>query len=510
MSFDQSSSRRQFLKALLALYGSSLTGLAGSSAPAAPSGGSYKIAPWAGDDFTLGHRMKAGDFPKFPANVEKTVDFVIVGGGMSGLNAAYQLRDHNFLLLEQYNELGGQSRGRSYRGIDFSLGAAYLGSADGIFGELYSELGIKPVKIPPSKNSWFWERQWLPGVSAHNEINLYKEFDRLLSEAKKIWSTLPTWGSTGPLAPELEKLDSTIFASYLQGYNPKFVELIDRFCMSALCGGVNSISALAGFYLLEDLTHPSYVFPGGNPALAKALAARLQKSGRGRCLTGTFVWNVIPKENGAEVIYSDATGSMHRIACRKVIVTAPPMVTARIIPDLDDKVKASLLWQKYGSYLVANFCLRKKTFSGSYDNWVGSPFTFSDFVVAETPYLEAGTYKPEMGSVLTVYNPYPASSAGRGILLMGDKEELSAKLVDQLEKLVEHFQGNLEEVVLSRWGHAMVVASPSFFSKISKLASLDTGPIILAHCSTAGLPAAESAIIAARRAALSALGKRDM
>ncbi len=494
------------------LMASAAGGYTGSGIPGAPpaSAGTqrkYRLAPWTGDDYTLGHRMRAGDIPPLPRSSERRVDFVIIGGGMAGLASAYFLRDHDFLLLEQYAELGGQSRGKSYRGLDYSLGAAYMGSSDGIYGELFADLGLKPVELPDTKNSWYREGRWFPGVRGADQDILYKSFARLIAQCKPVWKLMPNGELELPVqGPDLERLDMQPFSAHLEGYDPKFVALVDSICKSSCCGTTSELSALAGFYLMQDLVSPSYVFEGGNPALARALASRIEESGRRRCLTGTFVWNVSLRSGGASVDYSTADGAMHRVECRKVIVTAPPLVTGRIIPDLDDKAKAVLLWFKYGSYLVANFCMPKKIFDGAYDNWVGSPFTFADAVVAETPYIATGSYKKMMGSVLTVYQPYSARSTGREILYEGNREELAGELIEQLSRLVEQFQNNLDEVVLTRWGHAMVVAQPGMFAKLTRLLALDTDPLLLAHNSMRGVPSAESAIQAGRLAAQRCLG----
>ena len=506
------SSRRQFLKTLTWLAAAGVSGPLSDlfryadAAPAEKGKKSYELAPWTGDDFTLGHKLRSGELPVMPAESERTVDFVIVGGGIAGLTSAYFLKDHNYLLLEQYDELGGQSRGRSYRGIEYSLGAAYLGSKDGIHGRLIDELGITPVELPPTKNSWYWEGKWYPGISGKDQSLFYKELERLIADCKPIWKLMPDGEPRLPLTDgELVKLDSTTFASLLEGHDPKFVSMINNFLKSSCCAGADQLSAIAGTYLLADLISPSYVFKGGNPAIAKALRQKLDKAGSGRSITGAFVWRVDLRENGASVVYTTRDGAAHRVNCKHAIVTAPPLVAARIIPDLDDRTKASLLWFKFGSYLVANFCMRKKVFNGAYDNWVGSPFTFSDVIIAETPYLATHTYKPEMGSVLTVYQPYSNQSQGRPLLLQGDREAFASSLIAQISKLVAQFQGNLDELVLTRWGHAMAIARPGMFAKLAQIQAGDTGPVSLAHNSMAGLPSAESAITAARFAADRAL-----
>jgi protoporphyrinogen oxidase len=464
----------------------------------------YKISQWTGDDFSRGHKLRDAQVPPFPKAPEKTVDFVIIGGGMSGLASAYYLRNHDFLLLEQYDQLGGQSRGSSFQGIGYSMGAAYIGADAGELHDLVEELGLKPVTLDSKKNSWRWDNRWIEGVSGETET-LHREFKRLKEQAEPIWKQM---GKTEfiPLSdPALVKLDQIPFAGCLTGYDKKLIDLLDSFCKSSNCLGIQRSSALAGYATLNDLVEPTRVFPGGNPAMARALAEKLEADKHGRCVTGAFVWSVEPKENEVSVVYSTADGAMHRVKARFAIVCAPPMVAARIINGIADEQKASMLGFKYGSYLVANLLCKNKVFSGAYDNWVTPPFTFGDIVVAEKPYELNGSYKKEMGSVLTVYQPYEPGTAGRPALLAGDRDAFASSIVEQMSKLVPGLEGSIQEVVLTRWGHAMAVPSVNFFKKMSSLTSTTSGAYALAHCSTQGLACAESAVRAARMASKQAL-----
>ena len=113
---DGNSSRRDFLKFLasstMALSGVELakTYLSDPSINGAYAKGGYKLDPWTGDDFTFGHLLRDGKVPKFKCQSKTKVDTVIVGGGMAGLACAYNLKDQSYLLLDQYDNLGGQSR----------------------------------------------------------------------------------------------------------------------------------------------------------------------------------------------------------------------------------------------------------------------------------------------------------------------------------------------------------------------------------------------------------------
>lgn len=168
------------------------------------------------------------------------------------------------------------------------------------------------------------------------------------------------------------------------------------------------------------------------------------------------------------------------------------------------------MWFKYGSYLVANLLLSKKIFSSSFDNFFGAPFSFADMTIAETPYMLTKQYKPQMGSVLTVYQPYASGSQGRTILGGDDREKIARPIVDQVSKLMTAgaLEANLEQVVLSRWGHAMAIPVPGYYNRIGKIATMDDNNYSLAHSSLQGLPSAEAAVYAARRAANRALKVR--
>ena len=460
-------------------------------APQTSGKAAYSIAPWTGDDFTLGHQLRNRELPKFPTLVEREVDFVIVGGGIAGLTAAYYLRNHNVMLLEQYETLGGQSRGSNHKGLGFSYGADSISSIEGLTGELLSELRLNPLKLPPERNSWRWEKTWLNGIEGdHNK--LYSEFKSLLSQCRQVPYV------TDPMPA---RLDSAPFDEYLKNYSPAFIALIDAYLKSTNCAGASALSALAAMQQIDELAQPSYVFPGGNQIVTDALAREVSKSSRKRA----FVWAVTFDNQKPAVIFTDEHGEVHKIGCRHVIVAVSPLVASRILHSIDDETRTRLLSFKYGSYLVANLILKQQCFSGSFHNWLAPPCTFSNISVAETAYLKNRTYKKDMGSILTIYQPYAPATEGRSLLLQGDSRRLTESIVDQLSALAESIEYQIESVVLSRWGHAIAVPSPGYFGKISKFNSTADSDYTLAHSSILGRQSTESAIKAARLAANRAL-----
>ncbi len=491
---EQGESRRKFLQKIAALLccQSLLKPLSAGADESVSDKLPFKVSNWTGDDFTIGHKLRAGDLPTFPASPERTVDFVIIGGGIAGLTAAHKLKDKDILLLEQYDSIGGHARGGSYRGIDYSWGSAYTSTINGTTGELFSDLGIKPVELDTDRNSWYWQQKWYGGVKSSTTNELYGQFDRLMATAGPIFNKLQK-EEDQEMSPAFAELDATPFASCFKDFSAEFTSIIDSFCRSSLCGGINQISALAGYSLLAKLVSPIHVFKGGNAAITRALMSSLSSSGTGRMLTNTFVWKVEIQNDGASVIYTTADGVCHRVQCRHAIIATSPMVAARQLSHIENQLRAQLLMFKFGSYLVANCLMKKKLFNESYDCFVGAPYTFADITVAETPYTATGSYTASMGSVLTVYQPYPAGSEGRALLMTGDRQQFARQLAGELEKLIEGFEKDLDEMVLTRWGHALAILGPGYYTRLKKIQPFQER-FSLAHSSIAGGPTIEAAL----------------
>ena len=81
------------------------------------------------EDNRICHQVRDGKVFSRPP-VSSHHDVVIVGGGVSGLTAAYLLRDRDFLLLEKEPHWGGNAYLMEYQGNAYATGSAFLEKAE--------------------------------------------------------------------------------------------------------------------------------------------------------------------------------------------------------------------------------------------------------------------------------------------------------------------------------------------------------------------------------------------
>ncbi len=201
--------RRDFLKFIVA----------GSVAAGCPIDLSLLAAPQEappevdGEHYEVCHQLRDGHaFARPP--VSKYFDVVIVGGGMSGLAAAYDLQSCNFLLLEKEDVWGGNATQEVYQGQAFATGSAFdIAGSDS--DQLAREIGLKLLAVdrPDStivSGKWVADT-WRSGLDElPYSASVRESFKKFRQDALAI-----------DLTSHPQQFDNEPFSKYLVGYAPE-------------------------------------------------------------------------------------------------------------------------------------------------------------------------------------------------------------------------------------------------------------------------------------------------
>lgn len=496
-----------------------INGLLPRDAFAAPDLGT-PAGVWGGSEPGHCHdTLRDGGTVPAPAS-RRAAQVCVVGGGLSGLAAAYRLRDTDVVLLEHLGSTGGHcARGR-WKDVFYAECAAYFVEPEPPLDAFYDEMKFPLKKIEePADSALIADKYVLDTFGAGVGKLPYpdaarKDFARMRRDMEKLlesddYPNMPI----GEATAEARKLDRITWADWLlkeQGYHPAVKVFVDLYSRSAF-GAPSSehLSAFAGLNFWASEFMPRYTFPGGNALAAEMLHAAVEKAGRGRIVSPATAVFVEPREGGVSVTYLDREGRAHLVEAKTAIMACPKFVAAHLVKGLPREQAAAIGELSYGSYVVANALCSEPVVEASYDTWTdGAPFT--DFIVADWVTRSGPARRAKTRhQVITVY--WPLAYDHEAALKDGSFASFREGAIAGLAKLLPGARGKILDVRLARWGHALCHAGPGWYTGRSEIVRRPVGRVLFAHSDNQGLPAFESALIEGLEAAKSArelLGKR--
>jgi phytoene dehydrogenase-like protein len=490
-----------------------------------------------GDDPNEAHKvlwdpegvLRAKGLSALPAPSER-VKVLVVGGGVAGLTAAWRLRAHSPVVLERAARLGGNAKGEVWRGLPYSIGAAYLiGPEPGSEMEAHlKELGVlaecrvaphSPMIRAGARHDDFKAREW--GTPAQMEA-----WRRLKARLQAVYKEqdghfFPNLPTDDPAHRALvNKLDAITFHDYLKeaagGELPQELALyLEHYCWSAFGAGSHELSAASGLNFLAAEEGDVLVAPGGNSGVADALYRRLSSALPASGLrVSSVVFDVRVEGDRARVAYLDAAGEVRVIEAEAVVMACPKFVVKRVVRDLEPARLAAIARLKYRAYLVANALFEaplKDDFYASYLLTSGRPTAdaMADSDRDGSTDISYGNFArvDERLSTLTLYYPLPFD-AGRGrVFAQPDLSEARARFERELKESVmpalKLAPESLKGLRLTRWGHALPVAAPGLAAEgvVDALRAPFAQRVFFAQQDSWGLPAFETATQEAWRAA---------
>lgn len=534
-------SRRAFVKLIAAgstsLYlrhacaGVPAPGAATAAGPIDRGIGETAPALFSGDDPRRAHRILwdkpawlAAHGGRYPAPAER-VPLVVVGGGLGGLTAAYLLRKHQPVVLEQAARFGGNARGESWRGMDYAIGAAYFTAPDAgsPLAALYAELGVDrlwrrkteghPVALDGRLVEDFWQGETAPAAQRRQFRDLAGYFRRLYNEEGGLrYPQIPA--DTSRQRALINALDRASFRRHVESVlrgrrlHPHIATAFEHYCWSSFGASFSEVGAAAGLNFFAAEFGDILVTPGGNAAIAERLHARLGRQlPEGHLRAGALVANVRAVPDGFEVAYEDAAGTLRCLHARAVVMACPKFIVARLVEGLEPERLEAIRRLRYRSYLVANVLLERRLAQVPYDLYLlGDGKTDGcDIRAAATrqgatdvvfgQFLHPGA----ASSVLTLYRPLPFDGARPELLAEAAYanvlREFEAQVVEGILPLLNLRREDIAGIRLARWGHALPVAETGLIAggTVDRLRKPFRGGMFFVQQDNWALPAIETA-----------------
>lgn len=483
-----------------------------------------------------GHKLWSGDFPEPSTVIEK--DIVIIGGGVSGLAAAYRLKKdgiENFCLLELEENVGGNSQFGKNEVSAFPWGAHYvplLTQESKAVRKLFEELGViegydefkRPIYnelylCAEPQERLFIHGRWQEGIvpnSGLSEVD-HQDFERFFHYIESLKNKNGDDGKRLFAIPLDEssqdqiwiQLDQMTMAQWMEreGYQSEFLKWYVNYCCRDDFGTDYSVtSAWAG--------HHYFAARNGVAANAKSGAVLTWPEGNGwltqkmsdvcgdRIITQVLCTSVDIVDGHVVVDYWDVrTRETTRIKAKYAIMAVPRFIAGRICKTL--KIEDSEHHLSYAPWAVVNVTLDKMPIgNGAELAW--------DNVVYQSEYLGyvvATHQEPRMKplkTVLTYY--YPMSSKepkeARQEAYERSYESWRDMVLDELHLIHPELKGFVKSVDVWLWGHAMVRPTTGFiWGDFRKAMLQQTSPVFLAHSDMSGISIFEEAYTHGVRAA---------
>jgi len=450
------------------------------------------------DSAGLGHRLRSRGPFRAPGRKAR-VPVVIVGAGMAGLCAAWQLERRgfrDFVILELEPQPGGVSRWGENEITAYPWGAHYVpvpGAGSKLIRELLADLGLladgkwneRHLCFSPQERLYLhgrWQEGLEPAIGATARDR--EQFGRFYERVREARATgrfrIPM--AEGETSSPLDRISMAEWMARERFDSPYLNWYIDYCCRDdygALACDTSAWAGLHYFAAREPEEKGPLTWPEGNGWIARRLAARFH----GRLRLDSPVYRIAPAGHRRTVL-TETT----EYTADAVIFAAPTFLAPYIVEDAPPTGDF-----EYSPWLTANLTLERqpKGEPAAWDNVVyGSPAL--GYVVATHQSLAS----VEERTVWTFYwaLAHGPASRNRKMLLDSDWAFWRDAILDDLARVHPDIRDCVSRIDVFRIGHAMSrPAVGSVFSGQRKRAAALEGSLLFANSDLSGFSIIEEA-----------------
>jgi len=499
------------------------------------------FARWfTGDDFLQPseipfHTTFTGPYPA----PEETIDVAVVGGGLSGLAAAYALSDRRPVLFDLRPRFGGNALGESWREARFSLGSAYVIVPDqnSELDRLYRALNLDrvqresyppdPIELHGRVEADFWSGE---GQSS-DEVRLMRRYAEVVQQMAEVeYPEIPLIGD--PVADgTVRRLDQLNFREDLErrmgvALSPRLAAALQAYFYSSFGAGMELISAASGWNFVAAEEYGRLVFPGGNASMAFGFwhaLAQIEAAGgtpQRMLRPGSRVVDVRRVGAHQRVTWIDASGNVRALDARHVVMAGAKQITKYVLADLATGAPETLEAMENVetmAYVVANVLLDAPVIRDFYDLFLIGDETAFPMTPGETEArsrpadIVNGNFalRPDTPrGALTFYWPLPWFTARFSVLVNDPWQRYTSACVEPVRyglRLLGIPEQTVRQIRLTRFGHAMPLAKPHFIASGMAERFIDPfdGNVHFANQDNWSLPAVENSLMDSLRVAAS-------
>jgi len=422
--------------------------------------------------------MEAGhlifESKKWRKRFVKELDYLIVGGGVSGLSAAYQLQNKDYLLFELGHNIGGSSSSATYQKTIFSQGAHYDWSYPENYGKevlaLFKKLDI--ISFNPKEGLWnFKDKKYIikgqenqslvKGCFFNDYLEQFDEFPQFFSIIKQFAGKMHL--PTRLIDKDTQKLDKITFKKFLDenGFTPQkdFINSLNYQLIDDYGAGCETVSALAGIHYYMCRPYYSQKMELFSPPQGNSyFIEKLQQKTKENIKTKHVVKKITPNGNKFLVdIINIKTKEIDQYLTKNIIYAGQKHALKYILPEQHQLFSSNI----YSPWVVVNIILSKPIASnGIWQNEF--PLHNNNFM----GFIDSKAQKTKSNHVLTCYYCFPPEERKDLPKLKNNLEHFTKNTISYLNEYFDtDLTTSIEKVFVKVMGHAMPIPTTNYLFK---------------------------------------------